>query len=77
MIKMAEQLDPTSMIIKAVLAGQYVEGESELALVFANKALEMSRYSVGHYPQNMSIEFGDIDEGIEQFKESLKLNSNP
>ena len=79
MVKMAEQLDPTSMIIKAVLAGQYVEsGESELALVFANKALEIVPLFGGALTTKyVQLNSQDIDEGIEQFKESLKLNSNP
>ena len=79
MVKMAEQLDPTSMIIKAVLAQQYFQaGEKELSLVFANKALEISPVFGGALnTKYIQLDTEDIDEGIEIIKESLKANSNP
>ena len=79
MVKIAEQLDPTSMIIKAVLALRYHEAdENELSLVFANKALEMSPLFSGPLTTKyIQLNSGKIDEGIEKFRESLKANSNP
>ena len=79
MVKIAEQLDPTSMIIKAVLALRYHEaGENELSLVFANKALEMSPlFSGALTTKYIKLNSGKIDEGIKIFRESLKVNSNP
>jgi len=79
MVKIAEQLDPTSMIIKAVLALRYHEAdENELSLVFANKALEMSPLFSGPLTTKyIKLNSGKIDEGIEKFRESLKANSNP
>jgi len=79
MVKIAEQLDPTSMIIKAVLALRYHEaGENELSLVFANKALEMSPlFSGALTTKYIKLNSGGIDEGIKIFRESLKVNSNP
>ena len=79
MVKIAEQLDPTSMIIKAVLALRYHEaGENELSLVFANKALEMSPlFSGALTTKYIKLNSGKIDEGIKIFRESLKANSNP
>ena len=79
MVKIAEQLDPTSMIIKAVLALRYHEAdENELSLVFANKALEMSPlFSGALTTKYIKLNSGEIDEGIKIFRESLKANSNP
>ena len=79
MVKIAEQLDPTSMIIKAVLAGRYLEiDENELSLVFANKALEMSPLFDGPLTTKyIKLNSEEIDEGIAKFRKSLKANSNP
>ena len=79
MVKIAEQLDPASMIIKAVLALRYHEAdENELSLVFANKALEMSPlFSGALTTKYIKLNSGEIDEGIKIFRESLKANSNP
>ena len=79
MVKIAEQLDPTSMIIKAVLALRYLEAdENELSLVFANKALEMSPLFTGPLTTKyIKLNSDNIDEGIGKFRESLKVNSNP
>ena len=79
MVKKAEQLDPTSMIIKAVLALQYHGvGENEMALKIADKALEMSPVFVGALTTKyVRLDTEDIDEGIGKFQEALKINKNP
>ena len=79
MVKMAEQLDPTSMIIKAVLAGQYLQaGEKELSLVYANKALEISPVFGGALTTKyIQLDSEEIDDGIVKFQEALKTNKDP
>jgi len=79
MSKKAEQLDPTSMIIKAVLGLQYfVVGEDEMALKFANEALEMSPLFEGALnTKYILMDSEDIDEGIAKYQEALKTNKNP
>ena len=79
MVKMAEQLDPTSMIIKAVLAGQYFQaGEKELSLVYVNKALEISPLFGGALTTKyIQLDSEEIDEGIVKFQEALKINKDP
>ncbi len=79
MIKMAEQLDPTSMIIKAVLARQYREaGEKEMALEFANKALKIVPLFTGALSTKyVQLDSEDINEGIGKFQAALKEYKNP
>jgi len=67
------------MIIKAVLARQYFEtGDPDLALVFANKALEIVPLFGGALnTKYIHLDLEDIDEGIAKFQEALKTNKNP
>ncbi|MDB4807990.1 TIR domain-containing protein [Verrucomicrobia bacterium] len=79
MVIKAEQLDPTSMIIKSVLGLQYQGvGEEELALKFSNEALKMSPLFGGALrTKYILLDTEDIDEGIAKYQEALKINKNP
>jgi len=79
MVIKAEQLDPTSMIIKSVLGLQYQGvGEEELALKFSNEALKMSPLFGGALrTKYILLDTEDIDEGIAKYQEALKINKDP
>ncbi len=78
-VKKAGQLDPTSMIIKAVLSlNHYETGNNEMALKYANECLALSPVFGGALTTKyIRLKTEDIGEGIGKFKESLNNNKNP
>ena len=74
----AAQLDPNSMIIKAVICGFYYKiNNKELALKYANEALEMSQNNqFALRVKYMDLQVDGIDGAIAKYKNLQETQSN-
>ena len=74
----AAQLDPNSMIIKAIISGFYEQiDKKELALKYANEALEISPYHKSVLRvKYIDLQVDGINGAIKKYKDLQKIKSN-